>query len=295
MAEKANDTPLGQDVPYVRTVPFSDKHRLIDLPRYSLPPPDVIFRDEDGFTPTVRVGRNDFQRTSDAYGSHLLLNAMNNLLTLEMHHKMSTWVYEMRREAQAILPFLFLGPISAAKDPSFIKSAGITLMIAARSSNAVKSRPGLLDPNRIATTAGLATMTCDFEGSHDLFPQLRTTIEAINEHLLHTCCRMPIQDVSDIRGKVFIFCETGNDRAKKILADFYDLVQAEYEVSASNAAEALSTWQFDMQRNHTTLLAQPAKRGIDDVYDSDVDMEREVGGLPDRSRQGVAPFADMLD
>ncbi|KAK5255310.1 hypothetical protein LTR40_010876 [Exophiala xenobiotica] len=86
-----------------------------------------------------------------------------------------------------------------------------------------------------------------------------------------------------------------DDRAKKILADFYDLVQAEYEVSASNAAEALSTWQFDMQRNHTTLLAQPAKRGIDDVYDSDVDMEQEVGGLPDRNRQGVAPFADMLD
>ena len=331
MAEKANDTPLGQDVPYVRTVPFSDKQRLLDLPRYSLPPPTVIFRDENGFKPTVCVGRNDFQRTSDAYGNHAFLNTLNDLLKLEMHHKMSTWAYEMRRDAQAILPFLFLGPVSAAKDPSFIKCVGITLMIAARSGNAAKARPSLLHPDRISTTAGLVTMTCDFEGSHDLFPKLRPTIQAINEHLLNTCSRVPIQDVSDVRGKVFIFCETGNersaivvaayliavfgvsaisaihliqsqrfsltmdDRGKKMLADFYDLVQAEYEVSASNATEALSARQLNVHGDPSTPLAQSAKRGIDDVYESDVDMEHELEGPPDRNRQGVAPFADILD
>lgn len=36
------------------------------------------------------------------------------------------WTYEMRRKAQSILPYLFLGPVESARDLALLHSNGIT-------------------------------------------------------------------------------------------------------------------------------------------------------------------------
>ena len=45
---------------------------------------------------------------------------------------MVDWKYESRHHAQHVLPYLFLGPITAARDAKFLRDEGITMLLAVR-------------------------------------------------------------------------------------------------------------------------------------------------------------------
>ncbi|KIW15982.1 hypothetical protein PV08_06033 [Exophiala spinifera] len=326
MAGNLGDSPLGRDV-YVRTTPFSNK-RLLEPPRVHIPPPALNWENRH-HTATLSVERRHFEHTTNSYGDPSFLNSLNELQMLVMEHKMHSWTYEMRRLAHSILPYLFLGPVSAAKDPDFIRRAGITLVIATRSSAAVKTRPNFLHPNTLPAVAGLETMTCDFEASYDLFPKLRPTIKAMNDHLQASCDRMPIQAASDIRGRILVYCESGNgrsanliaayliavfgvsaisalhiiqsqrfciapdDAAKQMLVNFERIVEAERQVSRVNAASTAES-RSRQQENNTNSAARPAKRGINELDDMDINMD-ELDGVETMTRQGIAPYADSMN
>ncbi|KAK6382649.1 hypothetical protein LTS17_003318 [Exophiala oligosperma] len=308
MAGHVEDAPLGRDA-YVRTTPFSDKHLLV-ANRVALPPPRTIWPIGQP-TATLSVEQWDVEHTTDVYGDPGFLTSLNKLQKLGMEHTMDSWTYEDRRVAQNILPFLFLGPVSAAKDPDFIRRAGITLVIAMRSSAAVKTRPNFLHPSTVPSMAGLQTMTCDAEASYDLFPKLRPTIKGMNDHLQATCSRMPIQAASDVRGRIFVylfgvsaisalqvvqsrrFSIAPDDAAKQMLVNFEGLVEAERQVSG---VDAVSVAKSLSRQNENTPgpASRPAKRGYHEFDDSDVDMD-ESNEVETITRQGIAPYADSYD
>lgn len=327
MAGTASNLPYHQAAPYVQTIPYSDK-RMFESPRVQVPPPSLDYRNG---RPSFRVPGNAYEGTSNEYGNPTFLRALNACHELAMNHMMLSWNYEMRRTAQPILPFLFLGPSNPAKDINFVKQNGITLMVAVRSTKAVQARPTFLDPSVFPSSAGLATMTVDFESPQDFMAKLRPTLRAINHHLESTCVKIPMQNVNDVRGKVLVFCESGNDRSpvlvaaylmcvfgvsafsaihiiqsqrfcitmsdemKNMLLALQEIIKAERQISASNSASGLSDERRDKE-NHSASLRRPVKRGVDDVYGTDVDCSHGVSEGEDVDiRGGVAPFADMLD
>ena len=88
------------------------------------------------------------------------------------------WAYERRRQAQMILPWLFLGPMVAAKDRDFIAREGITMVLAIRFRDG--SMSGAL---QAARDAGLAVATIEAQTYHELIKRFSEITRIVNEHV----------------------------------------------------------------------------------------------------------------
>lgn len=313
---------------YVPAHGYSDKRQL-EAPRVSVPPPALNY---DTGKPTFHVQVVPFNQTSEQYGNPDFLRALVSTHNLDLTHSMLTWQYEMRRNAQAILPFLLLGPSSVARDLAFVKNTGITLLVAARATKSVRTRATFLDPATFASSTGIATWTFDFDHPAEFISLVKPTIRAINNHLEATSIRTSTQSVQEVRGKVLIFCESGNDRSallaasylmivygvsaiaaihmvssqrfcitlnddmKNILLDLQTITSAERQVSEANATTAPFVSPPDPNGNLAFRLRRPAKRNIDDFDISDEDMANDADRVPSPDfREGVAPFADAFE
>ncbi|EHY57817.1 hypothetical protein HRR83_005271 [Exophiala dermatitidis] len=314
---------------YMQSFPYSDK-RLFESPRVQIPPPAL---DYSHGKPRIRVSSAPFEHASGQYGDPTFLRALTNFYDLNMRHTMLSWRYEMRRTAQVILPFLYIGPSSAARDSEFIKTTGITLLVAVRNAASVKTRPSFLDPARFSSGAGISTLTFDFESPYDFIRNVRGTIKAMNDHLTKTCIKTPPEDVHDVAGKVLIFCESGNDRSpvmvaaylmvvfgvsavsaihmiqsqrfsitmsdemKNVLMDFQEIIEAERQVSSFNSSLVSSRDPPNHQQASSLLLPyRPSKRNLDDVYESEEDFGPQYQQSPQLGlREGIAPFTDLAD
>ncbi|EXJ95131.1 hypothetical protein A1O1_00250 [Capronia coronata CBS 617.96] len=300
--------------PYVQSFPYSDK-RLFEPPRVQIPPPALDYQHG---RPTFRVSSTSFGQMSGIYGDPTFLRALTACYNLNMRHTMLSWQYEMRRTAQAIVPFLFLGPSSAAKDPEFVKRTGITLLVAVRNTTSVRTRPAFLDPALFPSSEGISTLTFDFDSPYDFIPNLRPIVRAMNDHLAATCIRTPPKDVSDIKGKILVFCESGNDRSTVLVAAY---LMATFGISAVSAIHIIQSQRFSIttsdemknvlldwqeivkaerqvaagqqQASSFVLPQRPVKRNIDHVYDNDdAGLDSQQSGNLE-VREGVAPFADV--
>ena len=150
------------------------------------------------------------------------------------HDNASTWRYEARRQAQPILDFLYLGPSYVAKDAGFLRDTGITMLIAARDSRMAEAR--LMSVDRNALALGITTEYVDVSGNQELIRAFPLVVKKINDHLLDVyrsqavrtegsarqaqSGEIAINQGSFRRGKVLMFCETGNDRSAAIAAAY---------------------------------------------------------------------------
>lgn len=310
---------------YIPASGYSDKRQL-GPPRVNLPPPELDYHDGK---PTYRVHALPFINTSTRYGNPEFLKFLAATYAFDLTHSMLTWKYEMRRLAQAILPFVFLGPSSIARDSEFVKSAGITLLVGARSTKSIQTRPTFLDPSKFSSSEGIQTLTFDYDHQADFISRAIPTIRAINDHLESTCITVHGQDVPFVSGKVLIFCETGNDRSalltaaylvivfgidaiaavhaiqsqrfcispnddmKNILFDLEAITRAERQVSQARASFQSGSVALAGERSCEISLQRRSKRGIDEYYMSDIEMEDEADQKGDNlTRAGVAPFTD---
>ncbi|EEP79575.1 predicted protein [Uncinocarpus reesii 1704] len=123
------------------------------------------------------------------------------------------WQYELRREAQRILPFLYLGPTSAARNIAFLKEAGITCVLAIRSNH--PSHEFTVNADKAAAAAGIESQHVKVEDYHELgrtFPQL---VRLISNHVCR--CRTHSASTLPAEKKVLVFCETGNERSASLV------------------------------------------------------------------------------
>ena len=190
---------------------------------------------------------------------------------------MLEWKYEQRRMAQQVLPFLYLGPASAAKDRNFLQKEGITMVIAVRNTMSAQAR---LLGSKAAQELGLETMMIDVAGNQELIAAFPRAIEAINSHLSAMYRQEQIRrtqavaagqgDLQSMSGKVLVFCESGNERSATLVAAYImamystDLVKAIQIVQAQRFAVAfddslrnlLSTYEMILKAKRDIVLAE---------------------------------------
>ncbi|KAK3390210.1 protein-tyrosine phosphatase-like protein [Podospora didyma] len=190
------------------------------------------------------------------------------------------WRYEMRRAAQPILDFLYLGPASAVKDHEFLKREGITMLLAVMDA---KFAGSLMSVKKTAESLGLAygSVEVDMDNLNHVF---RTATRTINDHLLdiyrgqaispHAILHSPqdgkiiIDTASFKRGKVFVCCETGNDRSAAVAAAYL------IDVFGANMVTAL---QFVGLQRFCTSFSDDIKnklRTYEDILTATRDVSR---------------------
>lgn len=120
-----------------------------------------------------------------------------------------TWAYAMRREAQQILPFLYLGPSVASKDIEFLKKEGITLLLAIRDKRSALAR--LMSGAQVAEDLGIQSDSIDIDSEMDLIAHLPRAIRRINEHLVSGASAK-----QGLPPRVLVFCEAGNEKSATV-------------------------------------------------------------------------------
>ena len=195
------------------------------------------------------------------------------------------WEYEERRVAQAILPFLYLGPVGAARDRDFLLNQGITMVMSVRDHASVQAR--MLQP-KVATEMGLHVVNIDVRGPSQLVAKFPHAVDAINEHLLHRAQQgqqsSSTSSANDGHGKVLIFCETGNERSAAVAAAY---LMAMYGVDYVQSIQVLQSQRFcvALDDNMRTLL-----RSYHDILlacrDINIDLSSlSLAGLQDEAKQ----------
>ena len=275
-------------------------------PRVVIPPPNI---------PSDPSAPHPFTTPSP-------LLAADSILPISMQD----WKYESRRQAQQIIPHLFLGPLSAAKDVAFLKSHNITQLLAIRSTMGAYSR--LLNQ---PPPPGVLHRCVDIVSQHTFIGKFQEAQQWIDEHYLST---LPVEvrgvftGPLDGRvlpgfrkkwretrgnelpegGKTLVFCESGNERSAAVVAAYI------MQYLAGTAIQAIQMVQgrrfcvcFDDQTKWMLMSYEPIwmarKQALTGVPNGkqvrsggkrrfvDEDEEEE-GGVGQGKGGGRAPFAD---
>jgi serine/threonine/tyrosine-interacting protein len=311
---------------YVPTQPY-EASRILEAPRVMIPPPSLDYNGGKAF---FHVASEPFERADGRCGNPQFLRAIVSANQLDFEHVMLNWDYESRRHAQLILPFILLGPSTKARDPSFVQENGVSLLLAIRSAQAASKYPHYLEPSRFPSAQGIQTATFDLDTPYELITNIRSVVKMINDHLESSCTTTPITSVDEIRGKVMIFCESGNERSavvvaayimllygigavaaiqvvqsqrfcinledamKSMLLAFEDVLVAEKGVTAAHISQNRNMSQLMQAHQHVPTLNKASKRNFDRAYESDEDMSDSAEWAEnDGQRAGVAPFADV--
>ncbi|KAL1953399.1 hypothetical protein VTO42DRAFT_2943 [Malbranchea cinnamomea] len=166
------------------------------------------------------------------------------------------WKYTMRREAQEILPYLWIGPASVARNPDYLSEHGITLLLGIR---AHPFHAHLVNGTRAAQTVGISCEHVEVNGMTEFAGMLMNIVRGINEHV----CRCPrhAPDPTKKLNKVLVFCETGNEKSLTVVVAYLmamldlDLVTAVYNVQARRLCANFDVNQRDMLLSFEMLLS----------------------------------------
>jgi protein-tyrosine phosphatase len=231
------------------------------------------------------------------------------------------WTYERRREAQLILPFLCLGPMTAAKDETWLRKEGVTMLLGVRQKHMTFESRLMSSALRTAEKLGLEHHTIDLADNQDLIRSFTTTCHVINDHLARTYQATNGQKL----GKVLVFCESGNDRSAGVVAAYLmethedvdyikamQLCQAQrFCVNFDDAMKRLLQGYWDIlvaQRSvsqqsedsiatHGTAAASApprCKRGLEREVTEDASMDMDMDE-DDMERFGGRVFAPFVD
>lgn len=253
------------------------------------------------------------------------------------------WTYESRRVAQPVLDYLYLGPSSVVRNRQWLRDEGITMILAAR--DAKQAGLNIMAFDKLAEEMGIEARYVDVSGYHELIRAFPSAVRLINDHMLRiyreqavmtaridarlTGGDMVIDAASFRRGKVLVFCETGNDRSASVVSAY---LMAVLGLSTSEVCQFITYKRFcvsmDEDLKHTLrsyediLLAQrtvhqhelaarlhseptasflkKSKRGIDETVDDDGDdgmtgMHQYQSSDRDRflGRDNFTPFVDI--
>lgn len=144
------------------------------------------------------------------------------------------WEYEQRREAQKVLPFLYLGPTSAARDIEFLKREGITMVFAVRSK--FQSHALLVNADKAAAAAGIQSDHMAVRDFYEFMTMIPEAVRRINNHV----CRCPAHanSTTPTKKKVLVFCETGNERSACLMTAYLMVMLNLPMYSALNSVQA---------------------------------------------------------
>lgn len=299
----------------IPTVPYA-QNRFTGPMRFAIPPPQIDYQSGEPVLASLvfQSGTSHDYGTSE-FGNPDFLQFLRSSCNMRFGHKMLSWEYNMRRTAQPILPFLLLGPSTAARDPDFVRETGVTMLISVRSAVSARAAPKYLNAALLDSAAGLSTITLDLDTPYDLITRLPQTIKAMNDHLESNCNKGPTGELEGLRGKILVFCESGNERSTALVAAYLMVL---FGVDVVNAVHIMQSQRFciapeDGMKNMLTTFddvlkakreismqqaqglaastTTKSKRSVDEMYDSDDAMEDGADESNDLGvRKDWAPF-----
>lgn len=262
---------------YTASQPYST-NRLPEVRRYVVPPPTLLF---GGLKPTFTLtNAASHLDSSTEFGNPAFLRALSGHGVLHINHEALEWKYEHRRIAQAIVPFLLLGPGTAAQDVDFVQEQGITLLVAVRSAFAARMHTRLLNPATFKSGIGLQTLTLDLDSPYDMITKLPRAIKIINDHIEQSCGSIVPKILEEIPARVLVFCESGNDRSATFVTAY---LMALYGINAIEAIQVVQAQRFclaiedgskNMLQNFEDILQ--AKRDVARVNHLDAKLAQLV-------------------
>ncbi|KAI1379596.1 phosphatases II [Hypoxylon crocopeplum] len=246
----------------------------------------------------------------------------------------ASWTYENRHRAQPVLDFLYLGPSTVARDREWLRKTGITMLLAARDAKMAHIR--LMAADKVAQELGIQAAHVDVSGYNELIRAFPSAVRTINDHMLNIYRQQridtadaPVGDGKMIipqqefrRGKVLVFCETGNDRSAGVVAAYLmsvlgmDMVEACQFVHFKRFCASLADDLKNVLKSYEEILlarravhqyeldspsnkAQTRKRAIEDTLGGDEEMggvdEPVQGLLLDGDRFSGRSFAPFID
>lgn len=234
------------------------------------------------------------------------------------------WCYERRREAQMILPYLYLGPMVAAKDRAFLQREHITMVLGIR--HLVTSESKLTkNALRVANELGLQASTVDLIDNQQLIAAFPIVTNIITQHLaqIHEA-HITGQENAPAMAKILMFCESGNERSagavaayimethhnvdyitamqlcqvqrfcvnfddsmKRVLQSYWDIVQARRDVGTGQSTGLSKTSTVSQKSSKRSLAVE------DDYADGEMG---DIGATADSARfqnRNFTPFVDM--
>lgn len=279
-------------------------YRVPTPPRIVVPPPPL----NDDALPDITLKTLKDSTFLDSVAYH-------NIVT---QNALIEWTYERRREAQLILPYLYLGPMTAAKDEAWLKREGITCVLGVKQKGAFEARlmSGAL---KKAENMGIEVQAVELGSNQDLIQCLPTTTGMIYNHVSRR-----LQNTGQL-GKVLVVCESGNERSAGVVAAY--LMETHDDLDHIKAMQLCQAQRFcanfddNMKRllqNYWDILC--ARRTVTTGHDShlqhnaqsaingstpggkrslecDADEDEEMGGVDkdDIERFGGRTFAPFVD
>lgn len=188
-------------------------HELPSAPRIHVPPPNFSLWS----APNLDVGRvmpNPDPQLNVDFLNDTGVNYSAFLRQLPGH-----WDYNMRRDAQEVLPFLYLGPLTAAKNRDFLQRAGITMVLGVQPNSPLGAKL-TVGAFKVADELGLVKSVIVASDHNDIISILSQATDLINGHLAGMHHGVQMSATGSREGKVLVFCETGNDKSAAIVAAY---------------------------------------------------------------------------
>ncbi|KAI4145909.1 MAG: hypothetical protein L6R39_003645 [Caloplaca ligustica] len=261
-------------------------YRVPSPPRLLVPPPPT---DRRG-APNLRIeNSSNYKFESSGFSNTEFLSTVTygDTITGNIMHE---WKYENRWTAQRILPFLFLGPVTAARSRDFLQQNGITMVLAVRD---MKSAHARLLGSKAAQELNIPYSTVDTAGNQELIAAFPRGIEIINAHLsamYQQSQNSSSPDKASAPGKVLVFCETGNERSAAMVAAYImamysmDVIKAIQIIQAQRFAVAFDDPMRLLLQNYDGILS--ARRDVLRSVRQESDHQPSSGLSPPFSAQG---------
>lgn len=205
------------------------------------------------------------------------------------------WRYEERRMAQQVLPFMYLGPVSAARDMNFLKSSRITMVLAVR--NTMSAQAKLLG-SKAATDLGIEAQTLDVAGNQELIAAFPRGIDIVNAHLsaMYQAQQSKLREgttsmenlSSSAPGKVLVYCESGNERSACFVAAY---IMGMYSMQLLKTIQIVQAQRFCVAFDDPSKVLLQTYEAIlqarRDVFQADADLSTQVTAGPVSTLQQI--------
>lgn len=236
------------------------------------------------------------------------------------------WHYDMRRSAQPILDFLHLGPRNSARDMDYLRREGITMLLGVLDTRMASIQIASL--KRDVHELGIALDHIEATNHQEfirLFPEF---VRKVNNHMLSIYRKQAVEasavpgeiaidPATFSRGKILVFCDSGNDRSALMVAGYImnlfslDVVSAVQFVNCQrfctnfdeDCKQGLRAYQDILEAKRSVAASRSAdtgpsgpltnnKRSIDQAYHEEGGTERghDLGRWQDR--EAFAPYVE---
>lgn len=226
-------------------------YRLPTPPRIVVPPPTLTTD-----MPELTIGHGGIEDLDMSFLKEM------DLEDIVQKNTLLEWAYERRRQAQMILPWLYLGPMVAARDKAFLAREGITMALAIRT-QPNSMRGAMLAANEVC----LEVASIESPTPYGLTARFAETTSLINRHIARVRQHVLETTGEHSLGKVLVFCESGNGTSAAIVASYlmetlndFDYIKAMQVCQAQRFCINFDDTLKTMLRSYWDILQ--AKRSI---------------------------------